>query len=224
MGGDVFSSYNINRDATYYYNFQGNQDGTATARNEIRYGRNLWTNAAQLRIRIPIITKFPAIGNPTSGLGNIELGYSYNATSPTFDHSLEIRGVFPTAANGVQDLDTLIKAYYSIKWKWTGGSIAYTNEYDQTVIHPPGTLWTSYYEGKLTLPEFAFKGLFRGIKFSAIYKYRVLFDSGGIYKSAIGGMLFGNINRLALIIVDTWGVGTNGLWKYKFEANMTTKF
>lgn len=154
----------------------------------------------------------------------MELGYNYNVSSPKFDHSLEIRGAFATAANNaVQSLDTELKGFYNLKWKFPGASIAYTNEYDQTVIHPPGSSWTSYYEGKLTLPEYHFKHI-RGLKFSAIYNFRVLFDTGGIYKSAAGGTLFGNIQNLALLIIDTWGIGSNGLWKFKLEANATVKF
>ena len=220
--GDIFEAYNISRNVTYYYNFQGNESGTAGERNEFRYGRNLWDGNSQIHLRVPFITNYPLVGNPTTGLGNLELGYSYNVTAPTFDHSLEIRGVFATAANGVQSLDTQLKGFYNLKWKWSAGSVAYTNEYDQTVIHPPGSTWTSYYEGKLSLPEYAFQNI-RGLKFSAIYNFRVLFDTGGIYKSAAGGTLFGNIKNVALLIIDTWGIGPNSLWKYKFEFNVTAK-
>lgn len=224
MDGDIFQAYNINRDVQYYYYFQGNQSGTGKMKNEFRYGRNLWNSNSQVRLRVPFITNYPLVGNPNSGLGNMELGYSYNVTSPAFDHSLEIRGAFPTSvSNTVQSRDTQLKGFYNLKWKFNGGSIAYTNEYDQTIIHPPGSSWTSYYEGKLTLPEYAFKHV-KGLKFSAIYNFRFLFDSGGIYKSAAGGTLFGNIHNVALLIIDTWGVSTNGLWKYKLEFNATAKF
>lgn len=220
MNDDIFT---IDRDATLFYYFQGNTDGTGKAKYEFRYGRNLWNDNAQIRIRIPLLTKFPVDGDPYSGLGNIELGYSYNVSSPTFDHSLEIRGSFATAANGVSSNDTELKAFYTTKWKWKGGSIAYANEYDQTVIQPPGSSYTSYYEGKLTLPEYAFKTL-RGLKFSAFYNYRVLFDSGGIWKGALGGTIFGNMKDVALSLTDSWGIGDHGLWKYKFEANATARF
>jgi hypothetical protein len=220
VNDDIFT---IDRDGTLYYYFQGNTDGTAKVKSEIRYGRNLWNDNAQLRIRIPVITKYPLVGNPYSGLGNIELGYSYNVTSKTFDHSLELRGSFATAANNVSSNDTQLKGFYTTKWKWNGGSIAYTNEYDQSIIIPPGSSYTSYYEGKLTLPEYSFKAL-RGLKFSAFYNYRVLFDSGGIFKDALGGTLFGNMNDVALSITDSWGLGGHALWKYKFEANATARF
>ncbi len=220
MNDDIFT---VDRDATLFYYFQGNTDGTGKAKYEFRYGRNLWNDNAQLRIRIPVLTKFPVDGDPYSGLGNIELGYSYNVSSPTFDHSLEIRGSFATAANNVSSNDTQLKAFYTTKWKWAGGSIAYANEYDQTVIKPPGSTYTSYYEGKLTLPEYAFVQL-RGLKFSAFYNYRVLFDSGGIWKGALGGTIFGNMKDVALSLTDSWGIGDHGLWKYKFEANATARF
>ncbi len=222
MNDDIFT---VDRDGTLYYYFQSNTDGTAKVKSEIRYGRNLWNDNAQLRIRIPFITKYPLTGNPYTGLGNIELGYSYNVSSKPFDHSLEIRGSFATAANGVSSNDTQLKGFYNLKWKFAWGSIAYANEYDQTVIKPPGpgNSWTSYYEGKLTLPEYAFVRVLRGLKTSAFYNYRVLFDSGGVWKGALGGTIFGNMNDVALSITDSWGIG-NRLWRYKFEANATARF
>ena len=222
--GEIFDAYDIDRDATAYYYFQGNQSGSGKSKQEFRYGRNLWNNSAQLRLRVPFWTQYPLLGNPFSGMGNIELGYSYNVVAPSFDHSLELRAAFPTSvSNSVQSRDTQLKGFYNLKWKLPGWSIAYTNEYDQTVIKPPGASWSSYYEGKLTLPEYRFKNI-QGLKFSAIYNFRVLFDSGGIWKGAIGGTLFGNIKDVALLIIDTWGVGGNGLWKYKFEASASAKF
>ena len=222
--GDIFEAYNINRDVTAYYYFQGNQSGSGKAKQEFRYGRNLWNLNSQLRIRVPFLTQYPLVGNPFAGLGNIEVGYNYNVVAPSFDHSLEFRGAFATSvSNAVQSRDTELKGFYNLKWKFPGWSVAYTNEYDQTIIKPPGASWASYYEGKLTLPEYAFKNV-RGLKFSAIYNFRILFDTSGLYKSAVGGTLFGNIKNVALLIIDTWGIGGNGLWKYKFEANATAKF
>jgi hypothetical protein len=220
VGNDIFT---IDRDSTLYYYFQGNQDGTGKVKEELRFGRDLWNDNAQLRIRIPIIVKYPLEGDPYSGLGNIELGYSYNVPSKTFDHSLEARLSFATAANGVSSNDTQLKLFYTTKWKWNGGSISYVNEYDQTVIKPPGSTYSSYYEGKLTFPEYAFKQI-EGLKFSAFYNYRVLFDTGGIWKDALGASLFGNMNDFALSITDSLGIGAHALWKYKFEANATARF
>jgi hypothetical protein len=211
----------INRDGTLYYYFQGNRDGTAKVKKEIRYGRNLWNDCAQVRIRIPFITKYPLVGNPYSGLGNIEPGYGYFVTSKTFDHSIEFRVAFPTNANNVDNKDTELKGFYNLKWKWPGWALSYTNEYDQSIIKPPAGTWTSYYEGKLTLPDYRFA---KGVKVSAFWNYRVLFDTGGIFKDALGATIFGSINVVALSITDSWGLGYNGLWKFKFEANATAKF
>lgn len=218
-GGEI---YTIDRDGTLYYYFQENKDGTAQVKQEIRYGRDLWNTNAQLRLRIPFMTSYPVAGNPYAGLGNVELGYSFNVKTPSLNHALEIRAAFPTAANGVESLDTELKFFYTDKWKQRNGrAITYVNEFDQTVIKPPGSTWTSYYEGKLTLPDYR---IMRGVRFSAIYDFRVLFDSGSLYKSAVGATLFGSMKDVALSVVDTWGIGEHGLWKYKFEANATARF
>lgn len=220
VGGDI---YTIDRDGTLYYYYQADTDGSATAKQEVRYGRNLRNKNAQLRIRIPVFTKHPEAGTPFAGLGNIELGYSYSVKAPAFNHSLEIRSAFASESNGVQSQDTELKGFYTVKWKWPGGAVSYINEFDQTIVKPPGAEWTSYYEGKLTLPDYAFRAL-PGLKVSAVYNFRVLFDTGGIYKPAAGATLFGNLNQVALSVIDTWGIGKNGLWRYKFEANATARF
>ena len=224
MGDNIDSYYSVNRDATLYYYFQANTDGTGKAKYEARYGRNLWNKDAVVQIRIPIITKYPTMGNPFSGLGNIELGYSYNVASPTFNHSLEFRGSFATATNNVSSNDTQLKGFYTTKWKWKGGALIYANEYDQSIIVPPGSSWTSYYEGKLTVPEYAFRNL-KGLKFNAFYNFRELFDSGGKFKDALGGTLFGNLGNVALSATDSWGLGSGStaLWRYKFEFNLTAR-
>src|SRR5581483_8664612 len=152
---------------------------------------------------------------------NIELGYSYGVKSTPFDHTLEFRVALPTAVNNVDSLDTQLKGFYTTKWKGPGWALSYTKEYDQTVIRPAGVSYTSYYEGRLQLPDYILVPEVPGLKLSAIYNYRVLFDSGGIWKGAVGGTLFGSIKNVALSVTDTWGVGEHGLWKYKFEANAT---
>ena len=145
--------YTIDRDMTAYYYFQSNYGGTAKAKYEYRYGRDLWNDNAQLRIRIPIITKWSQTAPTLSGLGNIELGYSYAVSSKIFDHYLELRVSTPTAANNASSNDTELKGFYNLKWRSPGFNVSYSNEYDQTIIKPPGSTWTSYYEGKLTFPD-----------------------------------------------------------------------
>jgi hypothetical protein len=231
MGDQI---YTIDHDGTLFYYFQGNRDGTARVKKEVRYDRNLWNTCAQLQIRLPFSTKYPTApvipnspsADPYSGFGNAELRYSYNVVSKTFDHSITVGGAFPTESNGVDSNDTQLKFFYVTKWKWTAGSLAYSNEYDQTIIRPPGASETSYYEGELTLPSYSFvdSPALKGLKFSAIYAYRVLFNDGSIYKSAIGGIVNGNINDVALSLHDSWGIGANGLWKYKVEATAVARF
>ena len=213
--------YSTVPDATAYYYFQGNRDGSAKVKQELRLGTTLWNDNAQFRIRLPYITRFPVAGNPYYSIGNIELGYNYSVASKTFDHSLEFRVALPTAQQGVESTDTQLKAFYTTKWKFPGWALSYANEYDQTVIQPPGSTYTSYYEGKLTLPDYQFA---KGVKVSAFWNYRILTDSGGKFKDALGGTIFGGMNDVALSVTDSWGLGNNALWKYKFEANLTAKF
>jgi len=221
MVDDIDNNYSVNRTATGYYYFQKNTNGSAKAKYELRYGRNLWNKNAIVRIRIPYWTQYPTTGNPYSGLGNIELGYSYNVAAKPFDHSVEFRVSFPTATNNVVSKDTQIKGFYTTKWKYTNWSVIYVNEYDQSIIVPPGASWTSYYEGKLDIPNVK---ILPGLTAAAIYNFRVLFDTNGTYKPAIGGTVFGNINDVAISLTDTWGYGPNALWKYKPEVNVTAKF
>lgn len=219
QGTDI---YTIDRGASLFYYFQSNKDGSAKVKQELRYARSLWNDCSQLRLRIPVITRHPVTGNPYSGLGNIELSYMYKQISPDYDRSWEVRIAAPTASNHVESLDTQFKAFYFSKWKWDWGSFTYLNEYDQTFIQPAGASYTSYYEGYATVPNAAIGNT--GIKFAGIYNYRVLFDTGGIYKSAAGGMLYGNLNDVALTVYDTWGVGEHGLWRYKVEGNATVRW
>ncbi len=217
--------YTIDRSSTLFYYFQGNRDGSGKVKQEFRYGRNLWNKAAQLKIRIPIITKFPALAAPYSGLGNLELAYSYGLTSPTFAHTLEFRGAFNTNANNVDNHDTEIKAFYTVKWKWKSGALSYKNEYDQSVIVPANASWTSYYEGEMQVPDVVLSAKNPSLKLSVLNYARVLFDTrGGLFKDALGFTLFGGVDDTSFLITDTWGLGTNGLWKYKFEANLTARF
>lgn len=221
MGDDI---YTIDRSGTLFYYFQANKDGTAKVKKEIRYSRNLWNDCAQLKVRIPFVTRYPVVGNTYSGLSNIELGYAYGVKSKPFDHTLEFRVTVPTAVNNVDSLDTQLKGFYTVKWKQPGWALSYTNEYDQTIIRPPGASYNSYYEGWLQVPDYILVPEVPGLKLSAVYNYRVLFDSGGIWKGALGGTLFGSINNLALSVTDTWGLGDHGLWRYKFEGNATARF
>ncbi len=223
--------YTVDHDVTAFYYFQGNRNGSGKAKYEVRYDRNLWDTCAQLQIRLPFITNWPIApsqsapyGKPYTGFGNAELRYSYNVTGPTFDHSLQAGVALPTESNGVASIDTQLKAFYNMEWKWVGGSLAYTNEFDQTIIQPPGTGYTSYYEGKLTLPNYAFVSALRGLSISGVYNYREFFDAATPdFRSAAGGIINGNVDDVALNLIATWGLGFNGLWKYKIEASAVAR-
>jgi hypothetical protein len=224
MAPDIDNIFDIDRTATFYYQFREYADGSGRAKRELRYSRDLWNDDAVTGIRIPFLTKYPLMGNPYSGLGNIELSYSYNVPGSDFDHSLQARLSLPTAANNVSSNDTQLKGFYTTKWKFKGGSFIYTNEYDQSIIVPPGSSWTSYYEGLLVGPNTAFN-IARGIKFAGVYDFRILMDTNGLYKQAAGGQIFGNFNDVAVSVTDTWGgTSVNALWKYQFEFNATAKF
>jgi hypothetical protein len=223
IGDEVYTE---DHDGTLYYFFQGNSDGTGKAKYDMRYDRNLWDTCAQGQVRIPIITKYPVTGNSYSGLGNIELGYSYNVVGKTFDHSLQARIALPTEDNNVDSYDTQLKVFYDVKWKFDDLSLAYSNEYDQSISRPPGTSYTSYYEGKLTLPGYSFVDApgWKGLELSGIYNYRFVFNKGGIFQPAAGLIIFGNVNDVALNLVDSWGMGEHALWRYKVEATAVARF
>ena len=224
MGNDINSYQDVNEDGTLYYQFRNYTSGKSRAKYEARYGHNLWNNDAVVRIRIPFYTQYPVSGNPYSGLGNIELGYSYNVPSKDYDHSMEFRISLPTAVNNVNSNDTQIKGFYTSKWKTSGASWIFNHEYDQSIIVPPGSSWTSYYEGKVTGPNVAMR-ILPWLKWSGIYNFRILFDTNGLYKQAAGGTVFGNLGKVAFSLTDTWGgTSDNSLWKYQFEFNLTSKF
>ncbi len=223
IGDEVYTE---DHDGTLHYYFQSNPDGTGKAKYDMRYDRSLWDTCAQGQIRIPIITKYPVAGNPYSGLGNIELGYSYSVAGETIDHSLQARIALPSEDNNVDSYDTQLKFFYDVKWKFNGLSVGYSNEYDQSITRPPGASYTSYYEGTLTLPGYSFVDSpgWQGLKLSGIYNYRFVFNNGGIFQPAAGLIMFGNVNDVALNLVDSWGMGEHALWKYKFEATAVARF
>src|SRR5436309_2282255 len=77
IGDQIFT---LDRDGTIYYYFQGNRDGSAKVKRELRYDRNLWNTCAQLQVRLPFITRYPNApsslspqANPYTGFGNAEL-------------------------------------------------------------------------------------------------------------------------------------------------------
>ncbi len=225
---DIFT---VDRDVAGYFAFQSNLDGSAKAKKELRLDRNLWNDCAQLQVRLPLVTVYPGerghtpSGNPFSAFGNAELRYSYRVSSPSFDHAISIGAELPTSGDGVQSLDTELKFLYATKWKWKGGSVAYESEYDQTVVSPPGSRYNSYYQGTLAAPSCAFADspALRGLKVSGIYEYRILANQGGTFRSAVGGLLNGNLNDVAINLIDTWGTGNHGLWKYKLEATAAVR-
>jgi hypothetical protein len=224
--------YTVDHDVTAFYYFRENRDGSGKAKYEIRYDRNLWNTCAQLQVRLPFITRWPTEASssspnakPYTGFGNAELRYSYNVIGPSFDHSFEGAVTLPTESNGVAGTDWQLKLFYNVKWKWGDGSVAYGNQLNQTVIAPPGTTHRSYYEGKLTLPNYAFGSASRGLNVSAIYDYRLFFNATAPdFRSAAGGIIGATTNDVALNLVGTWGLGVNGLWKYKIEAAAVARF
>lgn len=216
--------YTIDRDFTADLVYQGFSSGKTEMKYEFRAGRNLWNAHAQVRIRVPWYIEHPKTGRAYGGMGNISLGYSYVVPGPDFDHSLEARVALPTAVNGVKSNDTELKGLYALKWRLHPGAVSYINEFDQTIVRPPGANWTSYYDGKLAAGEF---GLVRAFKGSAFYESRFVFSAGGVYRSAAGVNLFGKLGKaVAFSATGSWGVGTpgqTGLWKYKYEMNVTAR-
>jgi hypothetical protein len=206
---------------TAYDDFQTNPGGSAQAKRELRFGQDVGDAGGQLRLRVSELTRYPSGGPAFSGFGNVEIGYASVTQSAAFDRFTELRIALPTVTNGVASNDTQLKAAYGPRWKWAGGAASLVNEFDQTIVRPPGSTWTSYDDTKINLPD---AGIAQAVRVSGFYEGRFVFSAGGIYRSAAGATIFGNVKNVALAVLASWGVGGNGLWRSKLEANATARF
>jgi hypothetical protein len=216
LGGDFYS---IDREIGYTYYFEGLVNGAAESKSELLFGRNLWSKHAQIRVQIPVITKYSPKKATYSGLGNIQVSYIYLVDDPRYAHFIQATIVPPTVTYGVQGADTEFQAYYGSKWKWRTGSISAVSEVEQTFIAPPGQKWASFYDLKTALPDVE---VARHVRAAAAYEGKVNFASHGRYQSAAGLAVYGVISgNVGLTLYDGWGIGTTGqstMWRYKMEA------
>jgi hypothetical protein len=214
LGGDF---YLIDRQTVIHLLFRGSCQRGCASKSEFLYGRNLWNKHAQIRVQIPVITKFSQKKATYAGLGNIQLSYIYLVDDPRYTHFIQATLVPPTESYGVQGADTEFQAYYGSKWKWRTGSISAVSEVEQTFIAPPGQKWASFYDLKTALPDFAIAG---HVHASIAYEAKVNFASYGVYESA-GSAVHGGISRnVGLTLYNGWGFGATGqapMWRYKMQ-------
>ena len=221
LGGDFYS---IDRQTGYSYYFEGQLNGTAQSKSTFLYGRNLWNKHAQLRIQIPVVTKYSPKKHTYAGLGNIQVSYLYIVDDPRYTHFIQATIVPPTASYGVSSLDTELQLYYGSKWRWRTGSISVVSEVAQTFIAPPGQKWTSFYDLKTAVPDIA---IAKHVRTSIVYEGKVNFASNGVYESAAGVAVYGVISRnVGLTLSDSWGIGAIGqatMWRYKMLASASAR-
>ncbi len=215
LGGDFYS---IDRQVGYTYYFESLVHGDAQSKSQLLIGRNLWNQHAQIRVQVPVITKYSQKKATYAGLGNIQVSYIYLIDDPRYAHFIQATIVPPTATYGVQGGDTEFQAYYGSKWKWRTGSISAVSEVEQTFIAPPGQKWASFYDLKTALPD---TEIARHVRAAVVYEGKVNFANHGVYESAAGlavdGVISGNVG---LTLYDGWGIGATGqstMWRYKME-------
>jgi hypothetical protein len=221
FGGDFYS---IDRQTGYTYYFEGLVNGGGQSKSEFLYGRNLWNNHAQIRVQIPVITKYSPKKATFSGLGNIQVSYIYLIDDPRYAHFIQATIVPPTETYGVQGADTEFQAYYGSKWKWRTGSISTVSEVEQTFIAPPGQKWASFYDLKTALPDLE---IVKHVRASVAYEGKVNFASYGEYQSAAGLAVYGVIGgNVGLTLYDGWGIGATGqaaMWRYKMQISVSAR-
>ncbi len=221
LGGEFYS---IDRQTGYTYYFEGEVNGDAQSKSEFLYARNLWNTRAQIRVQIPVITKYSPKKATYSGLGNIQVSYIYLVDDEHYTHFIQTSIVPPTENNGVQGTDTEFQAYYGSKWKWRTGSISAVSEVAQTLISPPGSKWSSFYDFKTAVPDVEIASHLHA---SVAYEGKVNFASYGVYESAAGVAVYGVVSHnVGLTLYDGWGIGATGqatMWRYKMQISASAR-
>jgi hypothetical protein len=208
--------------ARYY--FQSNVGGKGKAQYRLTLGRDDKRHHTQYNINIPIVTSYAATRPPMTGLGNISLYVAHVDLGENYSHTLAGELRLPTATNGVSSNDTQLRPMYGLRWSGPRGNFSFTldNTFAQSIIVPPGSTWTSYYDFKMAAAPRVGNGTF-----AAFYQGRFIFTKGGAYASAIGPNVVTKLWPAATLnAYDIWGIGTSGqtnLWRYKLQLNLTVK-
>jgi hypothetical protein len=206
------------------YYFQSNTGGKGRSEYRLTMGRDDTRHHTQYNINIPLTTSYAATRPPKTGLGNISFLVSHIDLGEGYSHSegLELR--LPTATNGVRSNDTQLRPMYGLRWTGKRKNLSFTldNTFAQSIIVPPGSTWTSYYDFKMAAAPYAGKGAF-----AVLYEGRFLFTLGGTYASAIGPDVVTKLwPGATLTSYDIWGIGASGqtnLWRYKAQLNLVQR-
>ncbi len=199
------------------YYFQSNTGGKGRAQYRITFGTKL-AAGQQLNVNIPLVTSYSAGRAPQSGLGNIGIVFAFPRAGPHSDRTFSAELVLPTVTNNVKSDDTQLRPHYDFRLYSDRGGLLLQNTFVQSVIVPPGSTWSSYYDLK-ALPYVDAK---TSGSVSLFYEARVNFALGGVYVSALGPSVVGRLGRrFSVSAFDIWGLGANSqnlLWRYKVQA------
>jgi len=216
--------FELQRLAKIRYYFQSNTGGKGRAEYRLTLGRDDKRHHTQYNINIPILTSYAPTRPPKTGLGNISLMISHIDLGEGYSHSAGVELWLPTATNGVRSNDTQLRPLYGLRWTGRRSHFSFTldNTFAQSIIVPPGSTWTSYYDFRMAATPYAGNGTF-----SVFYEGRFLFTQGGTYASAIGPNVGAKLwPGATLNAYDIWGIGASGqtnLWRYKCLVNVTAK-
>jgi hypothetical protein len=208
--------------ARYY--FQSNTGGRGRAEFRLTLGRNDRRHHTQFNINIPITTSYAPTRLPKTGLGNISLLVNHAHLGEGSSQSVGVELWLPTATNGVRSNDTELRPMYGLRWTGRRSNFSFTldNTFAQSIIVPPGSTWTSYYDFRMAAAPYAGNGTF-----AVLYEGRFLFTLGGTYASAIGPNVVAKLwPGATLNAYDIWGIGASGqtnLWRYKAQFTLTQR-
>lgn len=206
--------------ARYY--FQSNTGGKGRAEYRVTFGRDDKRRHMQFNLNIPLVTSYAATRPPKTGLGNITIYVGHVLLGTGYSHTLAGELWLPTVTNGVRSNDTQLRPMYGIRWSGKRNSFTLDNTFAQSVIVPPGSTWTSYYDFRMAAAPYAGHGTF-----AVFYEGRFLFTLGGTYASAIGPNVVTKLwPGATLNAYDIWGIGASGqtnLWRYKTQFNLTQR-
>jgi hypothetical protein len=206
------------------YYFQSNTGGKGRAEYRVTFGRDDKRHHTQYNVNIPITTSYAPTRPPKTGLGNVALSVNHVDLGEGYSHSEGVELWLPTATNGVRSNDTQLRPMYGLRWTGRRHNFSFTldNTFAQSIIVPPGSTWTSYYDFRMAATPHAGHGTF-----AVLYEGRFLFTLGGTYASAIGPNAIANLwSGATLNAYDIWGIGASGqtnLWRYKAQLNLVQR-
>jgi len=204
------------------YYFQAGSSGKARAQYRITFGTKLGAGQ-QLSVNIPWVTSYSPGRAPQSGLGNVSIMYALPRTGSHSDRTIAAEIVLPTVTNNVKSNDTQLSPHYDFRLYTARGGVLLQNTFVQSIIVPPGSSWSSYYDLKAQ-PYVDTK---TSGSVSLFYEGRINLALGGVYVSSLGPSLVARLGRrFTLTAFDIWGLGANSqnlLWRYKVQGLLSAR-